>query len=52
MKTIVRKPDQRNTAKSQRVTRIERGMRPREAVHARQTARRAQRSFKGTPCNS
>jgi len=41
--------NKRTAAKSQRVQRIERGMRPRHAVHARKIERRAKHAIKGTP---
>lgn len=42
----------RTAERSKRVMRMEQGMRPREAVHARKIARRARHAVKGTPCNS
>ncbi len=43
------KMDQRNASKSQRAQRIERGMRPRQTIHARSIERRAKRAFTGKP---
>lgn len=44
-----RRLDQRTASKSQRVMRIERGMRPRHTVGARKIERRAKHAIKGTP---